>query len=36
MLYKYRGLSNMTFALDILVNQRMFAAEFKRLGLRHN
>lgn len=31
-LHKYRGLSNLSFALDILVNQRMFAAEFKELN----
>lgn len=31
-LYKYRGLSNIPFALDIIVNQRMFAAEFKKLN----
>jgi hypothetical protein len=31
-LYKYRGLSNMQFTLDILVNQRMFAAEFNKLN----
>jgi hypothetical protein len=31
-LYKYRGLSNLQFALDIFVNQRMFAAQFERLN----
>ena len=32
MLYKYRGLSNIQFALDIFVNERLHAAEFKRLN----
>ena len=32
LLYKYRGLSNLQFALDIFVNQRMFAARFDSLN----
>ncbi len=32
MLYKYRGLSNLQFALDILVNQRLHAARYKDLN----
>jgi hypothetical protein len=31
-LYKYRSLSNLQFALDILINKRMFAAQFERLN----
>jgi hypothetical protein len=31
-LYKYRGLSNLQFALDILVNGRMHAAQFQNLN----
>lgn len=31
-LYKYRGLTNIQYALDIFINQRMFAAEFKKLN----
>lgn len=32
MFYKYRGLSNLKYALDILVNSRMFAAQFQELN----
>jgi hypothetical protein len=32
MLYKYRGLSNLQFALDIFVNERLHAAAFKSLN----
>ena len=32
MLYKYRGLSNLQFALDIFVRQRLHAADFKSLN----
>lgn len=32
MLYKYRSLSNLQFALDIIVNKRMFAAKFQDLN----
>ncbi len=32
MLYKYRGLSNLHFALDILVNHRLHAAGYKDLN----
>lgn len=32
MLYKYRGLSNLQFALDILVNHRLHAARYKDLN----
>jgi len=32
MLYKYRGLSNLPFALDILVNHRLHAAGYKDLN----
>ena len=32
MLYKYRGLSNIEFALDIFVNQRLYAAKFETLN----
>ena len=32
MLYKYRGLTNFQFALDIFVNQRLFAASFESLN----
>lgn len=32
MLYKYRGLSNLRFALDIFVNQRLYAAGFESLN----
>ncbi|MES2490049.1 MAG: hypothetical protein V4607_09665 [Pseudomonadota bacterium] len=32
MLYKYRSLSNMEFALDIFVRKRLYAAEFKSLN----
>ena len=32
MLYKYRGLTNLQFALDIFVNQRLFAASFESLN----
>ena len=32
MLYKYRGLSNLLFALDIFTKQRMFAAGFESLN----
>lgn len=31
-LYKYRGLSNIEFALDIFVNQRLYAATFEMLN----
>jgi hypothetical protein len=31
-LYKYRGLSNLQFALDILVNHRLHAARYKDLN----
>jgi hypothetical protein len=31
-LYKYRGLSNLQFALDIFVNKRLHAADFKSLN----
>jgi hypothetical protein len=31
-LYKYRGLTNLQFAMDIFVNKRMFAAGFKSLN----
>jgi len=30
--YKYRGLSNLEFALDIFINKRLYAAEFKYLN----
>ena len=32
MLYKYRGLSNLQFALDIFVKERLYAADFKSLN----
>ncbi|MGB9181592.1 MAG: hypothetical protein WCB68_20350 [Pyrinomonadaceae bacterium] len=32
MLYKYRGLSNLQFALDIFVNRRLHAARYKNLN----
>jgi hypothetical protein len=32
LLYKYRGLSNLQFALDIIINGRMFAASFEQLN----
>lgn len=32
MLYKYRGLSNLQFALDILVSHRLHAARYKELN----
>ena len=32
MLYKYRALSNLQFALDIFVNERLHAAAFKSLN----
>jgi hypothetical protein len=32
MLYKYRGLTNLEFALDILVNHRIHAARYKDLN----
>lgn len=32
LLYKYRGLSNLQFALDIIINGRMFAAPFEHLN----
>jgi hypothetical protein len=32
MLYKYRGLSNLEFALDILVNHKLHAARYKDLN----
>jgi hypothetical protein len=32
MLYKYRGLTNLQFALDIFINKRMFAASFESLN----
>jgi hypothetical protein len=32
MLYKYRGLSNLKFALDIFVNERLHAADYKSLN----
>jgi len=32
MYYKYRSLSNLQFALDILVNKRLYAAEFTKLN----
>ncbi len=31
-LYKYRGFTNIEFALDIFVHQRLYAANFKRLN----
>ena len=31
-LYKYRGFDNLEFALDIFVNKRLFAADFKTLN----
>ncbi|ACA86733.1 DUF2971 domain-containing protein [Shewanella woodyi] len=31
-LYKYRGFENLEFALDIFINQRLFAADFKSLN----
>lgn len=32
MYYKYRRLTNLQFALDILVNRRLYAAEFTKLN----
>lgn len=32
LLYKYRGLSNLQFTLDIIINGRMFAASFEHLN----
>lgn len=32
MLYKYRGFSNLDFALDIFVNSRLYAANFQTLN----
>ncbi len=32
MYYKYRSLSNLQFALDILVNKRLYASEFTKLN----
>jgi len=32
MLYKYRGFENFEFALDIFVNQRLYAATYKKLN----
>lgn len=32
LLYKYRGLSNLEFVLDIIINGRMFAAPFEQLN----
>jgi len=32
LLYKYRGLSNLQFALDIFVNQRLHASDYKNLN----
>lgn len=32
MYYKYRSLSNIQFALDILVNHRLYASEFTKLN----
>lgn len=32
MFYKYRGLSNFQYTVDILVNKRLFAADFKSLN----
>lgn len=32
MLYKYRGFNNFEFALDIFVNQRLYAATYKKLN----
>ena len=31
-LYKYRGISNLEFALDIFVNKRLYAANFQSLN----
>ena len=31
-LYKYRGFSNFEFALDIFLNERLYAADFKSLN----
>ena len=31
-LYKYRGFTNLEFALDIFVNQRLYAADFQSLN----
>lgn len=31
-LFKYRNLSNIQFALDIFINKRLYAANFKTLN----